>query len=570
MRLQISKTKNASSFYVVESTYDKNGKRSNKIVEKLGTLAELQKIHDDPVAWAKEYVAELTEKKKNENVKVRIDYNPSARMDREKNTLYNGGYLFIQSLYHKYGLDKICKSISKKYEFEYDLNSILSRLIYGRILSPSSKLSTMEYSKTLLEKPNFELHQIYRALEVLAKESDNIQAQLYQNSKAVSSRNDSILYYDCTNFFFEIEEESGLRQYGVSKEHRPNPIVEMGMFIDGDGVPLAFCINPGNTNEQQTLRPLEQQIIRDFGKSKFVICTDAGLSSTANRKFNAIQNRAFITVQSIKKMPDYQKAWALGNNGWKLQGSNETYTLDYIKDNRNLYEEKTFYKEDFFNDNGIEQRYIVTFSLKYMDYLRNVRERQIQRAQKTIDLGLDKKNSQNDPDRFVGQLYFDDNGEIVERHKLFLNEDKIRSEEVYDGFYCVATNLFDSADAILKVNAKRWEIEESFRIMKSEFKSRPVFLSRDDRIKAHFLTCFLSLFIFRNFEKVLNSQFTASELIKTLKQMLFQEVPRDGYIPVYTRNDITDLIHSSFGIYTDYQFITMSEMRKIFAASKKS
>ena len=260
----------------------------------------------------------------------------------------------------------------------------------------------------------------------------------------------------------------------------------------------------------------------------------------------------------------------MGNNGWKLQGSNETYTLDYIKDNRNLYEEKTFYKEDFFNDNGIEQRYIVTFSLKYMDYLRNVRERQIQRAQKTIDLGLDKKNSQNDPDRFVGQLYFDDNGEIVERHKLFLNEDKIRSEEVYDGFYCVATNLFDSADAILKVNAKRWEIEESFRIMKSEFKSRPVFLSRDDRIKAHFLTCFLSLFIFRNFEKVLNSQFTASELIKTLKQMLFQEVPRDGYIPVYTRNDITDLIHSSFGIYTDYQFITMSEMRKIFAASKKS
>ena len=570
MRLQISKTKNASSFYVVESTYDKNGKRSNKIVEKLGTLAELQKIHEDPVAWAKEYVAELTEKKKNENIKVRIDYNPSARIDRNKNTLYNGGYLFIQKLYHKYGLDKICKAITKKYEFEYDLNSILSRLIYGRILSPSSKMSTMEYSKTLLEKPNFELHQIYRALGVLAKESDYIQAQLYQNSKAVSSRNDSILYYDCTNFFFEIEEESGLRQYGVSKEHRPNPIVEMGMFIDGDGVPLAFCINPGNTNEQQTLRPLEHQIIRDFGKSKFVICTDAGLSSIANRKFNAIQSRAFITVQSIKKMPDYQKAWALGNNGWKLQGAKETYTLDYIKGNRELYEDKTFYKEDFFNDNGIEQRYIVTFSLKYMDYLKNVRERQIQRAQKTIDMGLDKKNSSNDPYRFVGQLYFDDNGEIVERHKLYLNEDKIRGEEVYDGFYCVATNLCDSADLILKVNAKRWEIEESFRIMKSEFKSMPVFLSRDDRIKAHFLTCFLALFIFRNFEKVLNSQFTASDLIKTLKQMLFQEIPRDGYIPVYTRNDITDLIHSSFGIYTDYQFITMSDMRKIFTNSKKS
>lgn len=205
-----------------------------------------------------------------------------------------------------------------------------------------------------------------------------------------------------------------------------------------------------------------------------------------------------------------------------------------------------------------------------MDYLKNVRERQIQRAQKTIDMGLDKKNSSNDPYRFVGQLYFDDNGEIVERHKLYLNEDKIRGEGIYDGFYCVATNLCDSADSILKVNAKRWEIEESFRIMKSEFKSKPVFLSRDDRIKAYFLTCFLALFIFRNFEKILNSQFTASDLIKTLKQMLFQKIPRDGYIPVYTRNDITDLIHSSFGIYNDYQFITMSDMRKIFTNSKKS
>ena len=568
MRLQISKTKNAASFYVVESTYDKNGRRSNKVVEKLGTLAELQKVHDDPVAWAKSYVAELTEKKKDEKLKVRIDYNPSNRIDKEITSLYNGGYLFIQKLYCKYGLNKICDSISKKYNFEYDLDSILSRLIYGRILSPSSKLSTMEYSKTLLEKPNFELHQIYRALEVLAKETNYIQSQLYLNSKAVSARNDSILYYDCTNFFFEIEEESGLRQYGVSKEHRPNPIVEMGMFIDGDGLPLAFCINPGNTNEQQTLRPLEKQIIKDFGKSKFVICTDAGLSSNANRKFNSIQDRAFITVQSLKKMPGYQKEWALANDGWRLANSNKMYSLEYIKSHRELFENDTFYKENLYNDNGLYQRYIVTFSLKYMDYLRNVRERQIQRAQKAVDTGMNKKHSQNDPYRFIEQLYFDENGEIADHHKTFLNTDKIQAESAYDGFYCVTTSLQDPAEAILKVNARRWEIEESFRIMKSEFRARPVYLSRDDRIKAHFLTCFLSLFLFRSLEKAVNSRYTAPELLKTLKGMQFQETSHNSYIPVYTRNDITDLIHDSFGIYTDYEIITMPEMRKIFKSTK--
>ncbi len=570
MRLQISKTKNAASFYVVESTYDRNGKRSNRVVEKLGTLAELEKIHDDPYAWAKSYVEELTKKKKDDGLKIRIGYDPSERLEKGKDTLCNGGYLFIQNLYYKYGLNTICKDISKEYGFEYDLNAILSRLVYGRILSTSSKVSTMEYSKTLIEKPKFELYQIYRALEVLAQESDHIQSQLYKNSVSDDKRNDGILYYDCTNFYFEIEEESGIRKYGVSKEHRPNPIVEMGMFIDGDGIPLAFCINPGNLNEQQTLRPLEKQIIKDFGKSKFVICTDAGLSSLANRKFNSVKDRAFITVQSLKKMNGYQKEWALSDDGWKLPGSNKTFSLKHIKDNRDLYEDKTFYKETLFNDDGLYQRYIVTFSLKYMEYTSHIREKQIQRAQKAVDKGIDKRRSQNDPFRFVGQIFFDDEGEISENHKLFLNEDKIKAESIFDGFYCVTTNLEDPPESIIKVNSRRWEIEESFRILKYEFKSRPVYLSRDDRIKAHFLTCFISLFLFRNLEKMLRSTFTASELIKTLRSMSFQEVSNNGFIPVYTRNDITDLLHDSFNFYTDYEIISLSEMRKIINASKKS
>lgn len=570
MRLQISKTKNAASLYVVESTYDRNGKRSNKVVEKLGTLAELQKVHKDPIAWAEAYVKELTERKKQDSVKVRIEYNPNTRIEKNRQSLFNGGYLFIQSLYYKYGLDKICKTISSKYQFDYNLNAILSRLVYGRMLNPSSKMCTMDYSATLLEKPGFELHQIYRALDVLAAESDYIQSQLYLNSKCLAKRNDSILYYDCTNFFFELEEESGLKQYGPSKEHRPNPIVEMGLLMDGDGIPLAFCLHPGNTNEQQTLRPLEQQVIRDFGKSKFVICTDAGLSSKANRKFNAIQNRAFITTQSIKKMTEMQKEWALDEDGWRLPNSNKTYTLSEIKSNTEKYYETTFLKEAYYDDDGLFQRYIVTFSLKYMNYLRNLRERQVNRAQKLIDTNAITHNRATDPKRFIDATYVNDAGEVAEHQTFAIDETRIKEEEKYDGFYCVTTSLTDPAEEILKVNSRRWEIEESFRIMKTEFKSRPVYLSRDNRIKAHFLTCFVSLFLFRTLDHLLDSNYTASEILKTLRSMQFKELDREGFTPAYVRNEITDLIHDKFGFYTDFQVISMSEMRKIFQASKKS
>lgn len=570
MRLQISRTKNAASLYIVKSTYDKNGKRSNMIVEKLGTEAELSKLHPDPIAWGKQRAEELTRLEKEAMQSISVEYHPASRMEKGQKALYNGGYLFLQSLYYEYGIDKICKEITKKYKFEYDLNSILSRLLYGRILFPGSKMSTMEESKQLLEAPNFELHHIYRALEVIAKEDSFIQSELYKNSLQVGKRNDSVLYYDCTNFFFEIEEESGIRQYGPSKEHRPNPIVQMGLFMDGDGVPLTFSITPGNTNEQQTLKPLEQQIISEFGKKKFIVCTDAGLSSTANRKFNNIQGRAFITVQSLKKMKEYQKEWALKRTGWKLKGSNTEYNLDEVDANRDEFYDKVFYKEEWFLEDGLEQRFIVTYSLKYKEYLQRIRERQIQRAEKSITTGSVGKHRANDPKRFVGQFYFTDDGEVAEHKAYTVDEKKIREEEMFDGYYCTATNLEDPVEEILKVNQRRWEIEESFRIMKSEFKARPVFLSRNDRIKAHFITCFLALFLYRQLEKRLGEKFTTKEITSCLKNMTFHEVPREGYIPAYERTDLTDVLHASFGFSTDYEFIPLSNLRKIFRHTKRN
>lgn len=575
MRLNLVKSTNATQFYVIKS-YRENGINKTKIVEKLGNQDEVKRKagNQDPIEWAKAYVAELNRlEKEGQEPKVFAEYNPQKFLLKDKQCLYYGGYLFPQKIYHELGLNKICNKISANYKFEYDLNSILSRLVYGRILNPTSKLGTMEYSQNLLEQPNFELHQIYRALEVLAKESDFIQTELYKNSLKISNRNDRILYYDCTNYFFEIEEDDEFRKYGHSKEHRPTPLVQMGLFLDGDGIPLAFTLTPGNVNEQTTLKPLEQKIIKDFGNASFVVCTDAGLSSTANRRFNNISGRAFITTQSLKKMKSYQKDWALDVDGWRLPGKNEEYNLADILQDESKFEtfrNSIFYKERWINEDGIEQRFIITFSIKYMLYHRQIRERQYARAEKMLEKPSSiSKPRQNDPKRFIEETAATKDGEIADKKKYSINKERFDEESKYDGFYAVATNLEDNAEDIVKINSERWQIEESFRIMKSEFDARPVFLSREDRITAHFLTCFLTLTIYRYLEKRIGECATCNEILDTLKSMNYMRLDGQGYVPVYTRTELTDKLHESFGFRTDYEIITDKMMKKIYKVTQK-
>ena len=570
MRLQISKSKNAASLYVTKSIYV-NGVHTSKVVEKLGTYAELEKKlnGEDPIEWAKAYVAELTKKEKEEKREVMVRYSPAKQIEKDEQKSFNGGYLFLQQIYHQLGLSKISKVISDKYKFTYNLDSVLSRLVYSRIIFPASKLATCEQSKLFMEKPEFELQHVYRSLEVLAKESDYIQSELYKNSLKICDRNKGILYYDCTNYFFETEQEDGLRQYGVSKEHRPNPIVQMGLFMDGDGFPLAFCINKGNTNEQVTLKPLEKKIISDFGLSRFVVCTDAGLASVANRKFNDIQDRAFITTQSIKKLKASLREWALDSTGWKMSGSDVLYDLTELNEDSNL--DLTFYKERWIKEKDLEQKLIVTFSTKYQKYQQSIRNRQIERAQKVIDTnpGKLKKCNSNDYKRFISKSHCTENGEVAENESYSIDTDLIAGEAAYDGFYAVCTNLDDDASAIIKVNQRRWEIEESFRIMKSEFKARPVYLQRDDRIEAHFTTCFISLMIYRILEKKLGEKYTCHDIVTGLRDMNFFEITGEGYLPTYTRTDLTDDLHDAFGFRTDYQIVNTKQMKKILKDTKK-
>ncbi|OPL08908.1 MAG: transposase [delta proteobacterium ML8_F1] len=576
MRLKVSRSKNSASFYVTKTVYiDK--KEKTITVEKLGTAASLREKlgGQDPYEWAKEYVAELNRKEQEDSRQVLIKRQQSKRIPKDTQQSFNGGYLFLQDIYHQLGLHKISKEISSKYKFTYDLDSVLSRLLYGRILFPSSKLSTFELSKNLLESSPLELQHVYKGLEVIARESDFIQSSVYRNSLEISKRNDKVLYYDCTNYFFEIEQESGLRQYGPSKEHRPNPIVEMGLFMDGDGIPLAFSIHSGNTNEQQTLLPLEKQIMNDFSLSKFVVCTDAGLSSMANRKFNNQQDRAFITTQSLKKLKSHLKEWALSPDGWLLGSSPEPFNLESILQSEELterYWNATFYKERWINENSLEQRLIVTFSLKYQNYQRTLRNRQVDRALTLIEKAPStlKKHRQNDYKRFVEQTSITDDGEIADREMYELDVQRILQEQTYDGFYGVCTNLEDEVEEIIRINHRRWEIEENFRLLKTDFRARPVYLSRDDRIKAHFTTCFLALVLYRYLEKQLKEQFTSSQIITQLREMNFYHVPAEGYVPTYTRTDFTDALHKSFGFNTDYEIVSTKNMQKIFKQTKMS
>lgn len=589
MKLTVSKSKNSASFYVQKTIRKPNGSVTTVTVEKLGNLTEVttKAGGKDPYIWAQEYVNELNRREYDENKEIIMSYSPSKLLKKDEQKRFNCGYLFLQQIYYRLGLDRICREITSRHSFEYDLNDILSKLIYTRILFPGSKHSSHRLASRFLEQPSFELHDIYRALSVLADENDFIQAQLYRNSQKVLERRKDILYYDCTNYFFELEEADELRKYGKSKQHQPLPIVGMGLFMDYDGIPLAFDIYPGNKNEQPTLKPLEKKVIRDFGLDRVVVCTDAGLSSKTNRKFNdltlnGVQIRSFITTQSVKQLPEYLKDFSLDPEGWHLPGSDKIYNLnelDFGRDYNKVFYKDRWIKEDLSNRKirkgakPLEQHLIVSFSLKYRNYQQKIRNGQIERAQKLIDSGNYKQRpkNQNDPHRFIAREKVTADGEICSEEIVSLNTAVILEEERYDGFYAVCTNLDDvSVEEIIRINKKRWEIEECFRIMKTNFRARPVYLQTEAHIRAHFLTCFISLMIYRLLEKELHEVYTCEEIIDTLKNM---EISRPGeklgYVPVYTRTDLTDALHETAGFRTDYEIITDVNMRKVIRTSKK-
>jgi transposase len=572
MKLTTSKSKNSESFYVTKGFINDKGVSTSVIVRKLGTLADLLLEHgptrEHVVAWAKEEVRLETLKYKEEkrNKEIHITFHADRRLEYDRQKFYRGGYLFIQSIYYGLQMNKTCRKLRDKHNFQYDMNAILSDLIYSRVLEPTSKRSSYKVASELLEKPSYGLHDIYRALDVLGDECEFIQGEVYKNSSFLGKRNDSVLYYDCTNYYFEIEQEDGSKKYGKCKEHRPNPIIQMGLFMDRDGIPLAFSLFPGNANEQTSLKPLEKKVLSDFGCQKFIYCSDAGLGSEDIRAYNHMGERAYIVTQSIKKLPAEDRAWALDKAGFKSVSDDKPVDLDGIpEDDQGLY-----YKDEPYTTKKLHQRLIITYSPKYAAYQKTIRNNQVERAEKMIASGKFKKQRKNphDPARFIGTIAATKDGEKADVHS-YLDEDKIESEAQYDGLYAVCTDLLDDdVTAILKVSEGRWQIEECFRIMKTDFSARPVYLRDENRIKAHFLVCFLALLCYRLLEKKLDYQYTCGTILDTLKAMNFASIEEQGFIPLYKRGKITDMLDAVCGFRTDYQFITKSLMKTIQKKSK--
>jgi transposase len=576
MYVSITGNKGNQDVYIKQSYRKDNGKTSSRIYKKLGKyntlLEQFSGNEKELMDWAKKEAEKETLAYNQQKEKVSLSLSPLARIPLDEERVFNIGYLFLQKICSELRIDNICRNIRNHHKFSYDFHAILTDLIYARILAPSSKLSSYKYCHSLLEPPKYSLQDLYRALSVLAEESDFIQEELYKNSNFIHPRNSRILYYDCTNYYFEIEAEDGIKKYGKSKEHRPNPIITMGLFMDADGIPLAFDIFPGNQNEQLTLKPIEKKVIKDFNCSEFIFCSDAGLGGKSNRFLNSFGNRSYVITYSLKKMKKEERELALLPTQFKVPGSNKLIDLRTLDESDPKVYNTIYYKEYPLVTGDMDETVIITYSPKYKAYQSKIRNAQIDRAKKMIQSSdkTRKGKGSNDPARFIQRTSVTEDGEIAQKNIYQLDEAKILEESMYDGFYAVVTNLEGDIREIININKQRWEIEENFRIMKSEFEARPVFVRREDRIKAHFLTCFISLLVYRLLEKKLGEEFTCSQILETLRNMNVTLLSKDsGYIPSYKRTKITDKLHSSLGFRTDYEFIRKSTMRAIIKETKQ-
>lgn len=629
--MYINKVKSKSSvcFYLCESFRDAKGKTKNRVVESLGNAEYIMDTYhvQDAEAWCREYAKQKTSDAR----LVALANNRKLTIELAENTpksdcssIFNAGYLFLDSLYHSFGLSNICEEIKLKHPHikGFNLDYVLRTLLFGRIIEPSSKRGLSEtIQHKFLESYEVQLQHIYRAMDLLEQHEELIQKRLIQyTSQALGKRNVSRLYYDCTNFYTEKESEDidvkgkseewyrehTLRKYGYSKEHRPNPIVQMGLFMDGDGMPIGFCINPGNTNEQITIKPLEQKLIDSFIKTDIIVCTDAGLASTEMRKFNNITEddplnqlgfrgkRHYICVQSLKKIKEIYKEWALDPTGWSYQikHQNMTETVNNFdlkaltSDNYQEYHDVIFYKERTIAEDGLDQRLIATYSLKYKAYRENLRNNKISRANNLINKGRYDTENELSPKNYIKKTYKTEDGTVATVSCAEIDNDKVQDESRFDGFYCLATNLFReecSVKEIVAIQDRRWEIEECFRIMKSDLHARPFFHNKDQRIKAHFLTCFTALLLLRGLEKKIadfsvenerypERKYTMTELLSALRSInLISIADGKAYMPDYKNSElISDLLDIFELEKFKNQIVMKDDIKKILKKLKKS
>lgn len=607
MKLYYDKRLKDPTYYIQQGF--RNGKKTTtKNIKRLGKHSELLLITDDPLEYAKNEVKKMNEEYRSGRSEfvVTMDFNeriPSSDSPCSNSTSLNIGYLYLKDIYAKLNLSDFFKSVSSDRKITYDCNKICQFLTYARILDPASKYGTYDKLDTYYEKPQVEYQHMIRFLDILDRNSDKYLKHLFDNSENIVKRDTSVMYYDCTNYFFETEKPDeeivdevtgeiilGLRQFGISKENKTSPIVEMGLIMDTRGIPISMCIHPGNTNEQLTAVPLEKEVIKMTGNKKFIYCADAGLGSYNIRKFNDMGGRAYIVTQSVKKLGQEIKDIVFNDSNYRLLSNDDAITLKEMRtfnkkdaNNLSLYNDFAYkvipantamdtglYEEKVYKNGRtkkvkakgtLHQYIIVTFSRKMMEYQRTIRERQLERAKKLLRLKDPEKikKGPNDIRRFLKNTSSDTANYV-------LDMDKIHEEEKYDGFYAVATNLDDSAKDILAVAQNRYKIEDCFRIMKTNFDARPVFLRKPERIRAHFLICYTALLIYRLMECKLDDNLThvtTSNLIKTLRNMNVVNMDDMYYKSIYSGSQALDALERCFELQLNRKYYRPSDLNKI-------
>lgn len=587
IRLHSTSSKNSVCYYIKEDYVNpKTNKRTTRNRQSLGNLAALMKqfgvsTREEVEAILRDQIEQL---KADDNQLIPMTFNPHELIPMGVINSFNVGYLFPQKILSMLGISDICRSISLKYRFKYDLETILRLLVCARIIAPASKKATLDTARSFYRFPLPDLHDIYRALPVLAQERYFIENQLYKKSCGICQRDTTILFYDCTNFYFEIEGADDFRKYGKSKENRPNPIVQYGMFIDRNGIPIADLCFEGNRNESFSMRELEKTLEKDFGFSRFIVCADAALNGFENKIYNDRKaNGAYIVTQPIKKLSGKLQEWALDPQGWQIPGYPEIYNLNSLEKTVKIADKEvptktvTFYKDRWIKTNKksqetgkrevLEEHLIVSFNTKYRDYQRRIREKKIERAEALLKNPgkIAKTTDQRNPRYFIKPA----DSEEDKNQKYELNVRRITEDMRYDGFYAVTTDLEDEdIRLIIKSNHQRWEIEESFRIMKSELETRPIYVSRREAIEGHLLTCFLALMVYRIIEQYLKEKYTIGQIIDTLRTLNIEQVQGAIYKPGFARTEITDQLSEIFGYQFAYRVMEEKELNKIVKNAK--
>lgn len=599
MRLSFSRPQRPHTIYVLESFRDKTGKSTTRKVETLGSEEEIEKKYGCPdgLEWAKAYVARLNEEKKISKEKIKVELSPSERINPGEQVSYNCGDLLLLPLYNRLGLPQLCEGIVAGTKVKYNLNEILETLVMLRLLSPCSKLSSYGLGKKRIRKMTCDLEDVYRALSLLSSHIDDIQAAVWENSQKIVRRDTRVVYYDCTNYYFEIEDNDpvgkdprhpsrpeGIRRRGKSKEHRPSPIVQMGLLMDADGIPLSFIIFPGNESEQPSLQKIEEMIADKFGLNEFVISTDAGLSSEDNRRYNMTEGREYIAVQSLPKLPEADQKMALDPRGWHIAFRDRNLgpicpddpgcdTFDLREIDLMAERHTKFYKE-IIVDKAIggkkstarPERVIVTYCHDFALYLRHKRQERIKAAEKIIkNRQVRSRQSQQDPRQYVSTVYVTADGEVAEKVSMSLDTEAIENEARFDGFYAYGTSLDDDAVDVLRARSFHHEIEHLFRTTKSFLDARPVYLQRSDRIRAHFLICFLSMVILKILQKQLDMpQVPIDRLISTIRGFKLGYIRGAGYIPLFERDELTDRLQEVNDICIDTQIVKQKTLNAMY------